>query len=40
METEFINGLRISEILEYKRKDKGDGNTKKDGGDYATTNEI
>lgn len=40
VETEFINGLRISEILEYKRKDEGDGNTKKDGGDYTTANEI
>jgi hypothetical protein len=40
VETEFINGLRISEILEYKRKDEGDGNTKKDGGNYTTANEI
>ena len=40
IETEFINGLRISEILEYKRKDEGDGSTKKDGGNYTTANEI
>lgn len=40
VETEFINGLRISEILEYKRKDEGDGSTKKDGGNYTTANEI
>lgn len=40
VETEFINGLRISKILEYKRKDEGDGRTKKDGGNYTATNEI
>lgn len=40
VETEFINGLKISEIFKYKRKDEGDGCNKKDGGNYTATNEI
>ncbi|MGB4899093.1 MAG: recombinase family protein [Ignavibacteria bacterium] len=40
VETEFINGLKISEIFKYKRKDEGDGCNKKDGVNYTATNEI
>lgn len=40
VETEFINGLRISEILEYKRKDEKNGCSKKDGGNHTSTDEI
>ena len=40
IETEFINGLKFSEILEYKRKDEPNGRTEKECGDYTAANEI
>lgn len=40
VETEFINGLKFSEILEYKRKDEPNGSTEKECGDYTAANEI
>ena len=40
IETEFINGLKFSEILEYKRKDEPNGSTEKERGDHTATNEI
>ncbi|NLK37776.1 MAG: recombinase [Epulopiscium sp.] len=40
VETQFINGLKIRAILEYKRKDEKNGYSQKDGGNHTTTNEI
>lgn len=40
VETEFINGLKISEVLEYKRKDEKNGSSEKDGGNHTSTDEI
>lgn len=40
VETQFINGLIISEILEYKRKDEKNGYTKKNSGNHTAANEI
>ncbi|MCQ4936045.1 recombinase family protein [Anaerotignum propionicum] len=40
VETQFINGLIISEILEYKRKDEKNGYTKKNSGNHTASNEI
>ncbi|WP_206458283.1 recombinase family protein [Anaerovorax sp. IOR16] len=40
VETQFINGLKICEILEYKRKDEKNGYSKKDSGNHTATNEI
>lgn len=40
VETQFINGLKISEILEYKRKDEKNGYSQKDSGNHTATNEI
>lgn len=40
VETEFINGLIISDILEYKRKDEKNGCTKKSSGNHTAANEI
>lgn len=40
VETEFINRLIISEILEHKRKDEKDGSSKKDSGNHTAANEI
>jgi len=37
---EFINGITITENLEYKRKDKKDGSSEKDGSDNTSTNKI
>lgn len=40
VETQFINGLKISEILEYKRKDEKNGCSEKDSGNHTAANEI
>lgn len=40
IETEFINGVKFSEILEYKRKDECNGSTEKECGDHTAANEI
>ncbi|MBE6034124.1 MAG: recombinase [Clostridiales bacterium] len=40
VETEFINGLKISEILQDKRKDEKNGCSEKNSGNYTAANEI
>lgn len=40
VETQFTNGLIISDILKYKRKDEKNGYTKKSSGNHTTANEI
>lgn len=40
IEIEFINGLKFSEILLYKRKDEPNGSTEKECGDYTAADEI
>lgn len=40
VEVEFINGIIITNNLEYRRKDGTDGSSKKDGSNYTTSSEI
>ncbi|KAF5076316.1 Recombinase [anaerobic digester metagenome] len=40
VETQFTNGLIISDILEYKRKDEKNGCTEKNSGNHSAANEI
>ncbi len=40
VETQFTNGLIISDILAYKRKDEKNGYTKKSSGNHTAANEI
>lgn len=40
IETEFINGLKFSEIIENKRKDEHNGSTEKECGNHTATDEI
>lgn len=40
VKTEFINGLKISEISKYKRKDEKNGCSEKNSGNHTATNKI
>ncbi|WP_352416516.1 recombinase family protein [Oscillibacter ruminantium] len=40
IETEFINRLKFSEIIENKRKDEHNGSTEKECGNHTATDEI
>lgn len=40
VETVFINGMKMSEILEHKRKDEKNGSSKKGSGNHSTGIEV
>ncbi len=40
VETQFINGLKVSDTLEYKRKEDHNGCSKKESGSHTATDEV